>query len=73
MSAEAEELANLRKLVEQYHGEALAEAARVEAVLAVLERNGCDCDCGHDQHQHDDDCELCLACRVERALAGPEG
>ena len=35
---------------------------------AVLAANGCDCDCGHSSDEHDDDCDRCLACRVEGAL-----
>lgn len=37
-------------------------------VGVVLAANGCDCDCGHSSDEHDDDCDRCLACRVEGAL-----
>lgn len=60
--------------------EARARAARLEAKLeaaeralaaavSLLEKNGCGCDCGHDSEGHDDECDRCLACRIEKALA----
>lgn len=52
--------------------EALAERDRLRdrrlAVFALLEANGCDCECAHYFEDHDDDCERCLACRVEAAM-----
>lgn len=49
---------------------ALREAAeaRLTAVRAMLERNGCDCYCGCDSDGHDDDCERCFACRIGEAV-----
>ena len=45
-----------------------AAVARVGAVLADA---GCDCDCAERCcGEHDDDCDRCLACRVEDALGG---
>lgn len=48
---------------------ALAGAVRRQ-IGALLASNGCDCECEHSADEHDDDCERCLACRVESALAG---
>lgn len=46
-----------------------AELARVRHdVGELLAENGCDCDCEHSYRDHDDDCERCLACRIEAAL-----
>lgn len=41
---------------------------KLDAVGEVLSENGCDCECDHDFESHDDDCERCLACRVQEAL-----
>lgn len=43
-----------------------------DRVGAVLSDNGCDCDCGHDPESHNENCERCLACRVQAALDGAE-
>jgi len=49
----------------------LEDLRRAEREIgALLTANGCDCDCEHDAEGHDDDCERCLACRVEAALRG---
>jgi hypothetical protein len=40
---------------------------RVDAVLEILAATGCDCEC-HDGEEHDEDCERCLACRIEQAV-----
>lgn len=51
------------------------ERAKVERVLEVLSQNGCDCECGCDSEGHvksdghfEEDCEPCLACRIEAAI-----
>jgi hypothetical protein len=59
---------NVLALVDHYQWLALEAAARIRAARAVLEENGCDCECGCDPDGHNDDCEPCLACRVEEAL-----
>jgi len=43
-------------------------AARLLAVRRLLEENGCDCDCDHHRGEHSADCEVCLACRIEKAI-----
>jgi len=43
-----------------------------ERIGKVLEREGCSCDCHDDYEYHDEDCDRCLACRVEMALATPK-
>lgn len=46
-------------------------AARALADIAeLIGENGCDCDCGHHSEEHDDDCDRCLACRVDEILFG---
>lgn len=42
--------------------------ARLHAVRVLLENNGCECECVHYWEDHDDDCERCLACRIEEAV-----
>lgn len=37
---------------------------KLDAIGSLLMINGCDCDCGHHSEEHDDDCTLCLACRI---------
>lgn len=41
---------------------------RVDAVGQVLSENGCDCECGCPAGEHGDDCDRCLACRVQDAV-----
>lgn len=43
-------------------------AARVQRVEEVLSAHGCDCDCGCDCDGHASDCDVCLACRIEREV-----
>ena len=44
------------------------EEMKLDRVGECLAQNGCDCDCGHDSGGHDDDCDRCLACRVDTAM-----
>jgi hypothetical protein len=44
-------------------------ADRLLAVRRLLEDNGCDCDCDHHMGEHSADCEVCLACRIEKVIA----
>lgn len=45
--------------------------ARTDAVNALLSANGCDCECDHTcEDDHEEDCERCLACRIDAALNG---
>lgn len=46
--------------------DALREGAK--RVADLLEENGCDCDCECDSDGHDDDCDPCLACRIDAAI-----
>lgn len=43
---------------------------RIENAREVIKKNGCDCECDHHWEDHDEDCERCLACRIEHALVG---
>jgi hypothetical protein len=46
-----------------------ARLARVvNGIGDLLSDNGCDCECGHDWEGHDDECDRCLACRVNDVL-----
>lgn len=44
------------------------DEALIARIGQVLVDNGCDCTCGDEPGTHDDDCEICLACRVEAAM-----
>jgi hypothetical protein len=46
----------------------LAEA-RIERVGAILSDEGCDCYCDCDSDGHNADCDLCLACRIDREVS----
>jgi hypothetical protein len=46
----------------------LATRRALKNVGALLAANGCDCDCDHHPSDHADDCERCLACRIEMAM-----
>lgn len=58
--------------VEDVRRERDALRARVDAVGRVLSENGCDCDCGCFWDEHGDDCDRCLACRADDAIARRE-
>ena len=45
-----------------------AAEARIERVGAILSDEGCDCYCDCDSH-HNADCDLCLACRIDREVS----
>lgn len=42
---------------------------RLEKVRKLLEENGCDCECRHHKDEHNSDCDICLACRIGKAVA----
>lgn len=44
--------------------------ARIKAAGDVVSDNGCDCACDHStlHEDHDEDCEVCVVCRVADAL-----
>lgn len=46
-----------------------SDASKLDAIGKLLSQNGCDCDCDHAPEDHDDDCELCLACRIGAVVA----
>jgi len=56
--------------------EALQKTSKAVAKLVVpitkieelLTENGCDCECEHCWQDHDEDCERCLACRINMAI-----
>lgn len=65
---QAKEIEALR-LDQAKHLDDLAwERARTSAIGGLLGENGCDCDCEHHPDEHDDECELCLACRIDAVL-----
>ena len=46
-----------------------AAEARIERVGAILSDEGCDCYCDCDSDGHNADCDLCLACRIDREVS----
>lgn len=46
-----------------------AAEARIERVGAILSDAGCDCYCDCDSDGHNADCDLCLACRIDREVS----
>ena len=41
---------------------------KLRAIGRLIEQNGCDCGCDHHYEDHDEDCELCLACRIGKVV-----
>lgn len=62
-----------RELSRSDNREILKLRARLAAIGDLLGESGCDCDCEHHPEEHDDDCERCLACRVDAAHTGGKG
>lgn len=55
------------------HKEIARLGAAITRACEVLSAAGCDCDCDcGSSDEHDDDCERCIACRVDEVL-GPLG
>ena len=49
------------------------KVARTDAVNRLLSANGCDCECNYTcEDGHDENCERCLACRIDAALNGKD-
>lgn len=46
-----------------------AAEARIERVGSILIDEGCDCYCDCDSDGHNADCDLCLACRIDREVS----
>lgn len=65
------EAAILRVMLTTRHAEPIRcdAADRLDLVCRLLQQNGCDCDCDHDVEGHSDDCDRCLACRIDTALS----
>lgn len=61
---------NVLALLDHYQLSSMEAEARLSAVRAVLEQNGCQCPCDHHPDERGDGCKVCLACRVEDALDG---
>lgn len=57
----------LRRVMEEHR----QADERLRAVGELLEKNGCDCECDQSREEHEDDCERCLACRIEEVVASP--
>lgn len=51
-------------LIDHYQDLNLKLSSKIRSVIEIISENGCDCECGCDTDGHDDDCEVCLACRV---------
>lgn len=67
-----EDVGALQRDISASEKECRALRVRVAAVGRVLSENGCDCECGCFWDEHGDDCDRCLACRVEDAIARRE-
>lgn len=59
------------ELANEVNEEVVALENKIEVIGRLLEENGCDCDCGHDRGYHEEDCEICLACRISEVLQPP--
>ena len=46
-----------------------AAEARIARVGSILSDEGCDCYCDCDSDGHNADCDLCLACRIDREVS----
>jgi hypothetical protein len=63
-----EHIAELRQLfVDAREGRRTAEY-KLEIVGRLLQYDGCSCECDHHWEEHDEDCNLCLACRIGIAI-----
>lgn len=69
-SAESERDAPLAE-VERLKAENAAYVRRLAAVGDVLSANGCNCECGCDTTGHFDECDTCLACKINEAITDP--
>ena len=49
-------------------GELLESISALDAVIRLLEANGCDCDCDHGAEEHDEECYRCLGCKVSEVI-----
>lgn len=63
---------NVLALIAQYRTMALDAEQRERKILETLAREGCSCDCGCDTDGHGEDCEPCLACKIELEMLGDE-
>jgi hypothetical protein len=67
--------AECAKLGDRYQADIEAAARKplqekIDRICELLAANGCDCDCGHQLEDHDDDCDPCLACRIDDVVSG---
>lgn len=68
ISREESAAADWKAHVARLHRHLTAADERIEAALELIAANGCDCECGHHYEEHADDCDRCLACRIDAAL-----
>lgn len=66
---------NLLELLDMYMENELEAKRKLEAaeerlgtIGELLSSNGCDCECDCGPEEHDDDCDLCLAHRIDEVL-----
>lgn len=59
---------NVLNLVESYQRNSMEADERLRAVRKLLEENGCECPCDHHPDERGEDCEVCLACRIQAAM-----
>ena len=48
--------------------ETLSDSAKLLRIGQILVEEGCSCECEHHYEEHDDECELCLGCRISEVL-----
>lgn len=54
-------------------GEGNKLVRKFAAIGEMLSKNGCDCECDHAvEEDHEEECERCLACRIDAALNGKD-
>lgn len=63
-----EELEELRTDLQRAERRLDVAVAARDALRQELIQSGCECTCEHHPEDHGEDCQLCLACRVESAL-----
>jgi hypothetical protein len=52
-------------LVHEQYLKQLQEAfEQLRAIKKLIESNGCNCECDCDFDGHNNDCEICLACKI---------
>jgi hypothetical protein len=59
---------NVLALIDHYQRNSMESDERLRAVRKLLEENGCECPCDHHPDERGSACEVCLACRIGKAV-----